>query len=215
MFVSLKDAKGFEPAMLSEFTVFITRFSDFGGEASLSTIRCTSVTVNHSNTTAEGIFGFGTKQYFPDFTDIDSVTLSFVEDVNYTITKSLYAWKKRVVSSKGVYGMPSDYKRGITVTPVQPNTQPFHKPKFTDNGTTHHVTVTDGMRSVTKDVLPPSSQHHDTAIPSSSPMVSAKPKFELTGCFPTNTSPYTYTSNGDILIVEQEFSVDNGDLIFQ
>jgi len=234
MKVTLEDVNHIEPAMLDRFIVNIHGFSEFsGGDAKLSSIRAAAVDVPHVNTTSEGVFGFGTKEYFPNYTDIDSFSVSFIEDANYTITKALKRWKLAVVDANGFYGMPANYKRTISVSPLAPIDRDYPMP----NINTHipdvklkiDVSGKSGSSSPTfLDLLTGrgnsgASKPYEVTVPGVSSVRPDKqsidigvkytpPVFSLSGCFPTDTDPYTYEQNGSILIVRQSFSVDNGDI---
>jgi len=221
--IGLNDVAGIEPAMLHRFLVHISGFDKYvGGDTRMATVRAANVNVTHPNTTSEGIFGYGTKEYFPAFTDIDSFTIGFVEDASFTITKALYQWKQEVVDPNGFYGTPSQYKKVVTVeaTPplatgypqpkptVIPYPQPKPKPQPKPSGNTSDYQYQQAPNSfeftytkTSEPRTPPDGIDHRGMV------------FELSGVWPSITSPFEYEQDGGVLIVSQEFSVDNGRLL--
>jgi len=235
MKVTLTDINEIEPAMLDKFIVNIHGFSEFsGGDARLSSIRASAIDIPHVNTTSEGVFGFGTNEYFPNYTDIDSFSISFIEDANYTITKALKAWKLKVVDKNGFYGMPSQYKRTITMTPIPPLNTNYPMPNintnipdvklkidvssksgssYPHNAALDFIGFTRGQAKPYEVTVPGVSGQRVDGTSIKDGVKYTPPSFPLTGCFPTETEAYTYEQNGSILIIRQSFSVDNGDII--
>lgn len=73
------------------------------------------VSFSYANTGQNKRFGGGKSTYYPDMTEISGASLTFYEDVNYSVTRYLFQWKGAIFGDDGSYGLPGDYKRDITL----------------------------------------------------------------------------------------------------
>jgi len=80
----------------------------------LSSIYCEEISLPFNNTSSDGRYTGGSKTYYPSMTDISAVTITFYEDVNYTVMNYLLNWRAIVVDPNTYfYGLPSAYKQPI------------------------------------------------------------------------------------------------------
>lgn len=55
----------------------------------------------------------GTQRFYPDFRDIDGVTVVFYETHDFQVTRWLNNWRKQIYRSNGTFGLPSEYKKSM------------------------------------------------------------------------------------------------------
>lgn len=84
------------------------------------------------------------KRYDPGFVDTESINITFYEDNVGTTSKYLFAWKKKVVDSKGHYGKPSEYKKPIVLTYHDSKSNPTIVCRCIDVWPTHISTMPGG-----------------------------------------------------------------------
>lgn len=64
---------------------------------------------------AAGTYNVGGQMYFPKDRNVDAMTMTFYEDLTYTVYKYFQTWRNRVLDNNGNYGLPVNYKRTIQV----------------------------------------------------------------------------------------------------
>jgi hypothetical protein len=72
-----------------------------------------SLSVNFTKIPAKARHGGGSNTYFPDFNDIDAISVVFYENQNYETTKWINEWRRKVVKEDGTYGLPIEYKLDV------------------------------------------------------------------------------------------------------
>lgn len=60
-------------------------------------------------------FSAGSNDYYPDNNDIDGLSITFYETFDYRVSAWLSRWREKVVRADGSYGLPTEYKKDITV----------------------------------------------------------------------------------------------------
>lgn len=61
----------------------------------------------------EGIHQGGTNDYYPNFVDIGNLSLTFIENQEGLVMKSLDAWKRLVQAPNELFNYPVNYKRVV------------------------------------------------------------------------------------------------------
>lgn len=103
--LSIKD-----PALASLWLLKVP-FADFQVEVVAEKVQPT-----FNKTPANPRFNQGSNSYYPGITDIDGLSISFYEQVDYPVSMWLNTWRKLVFNPEdGVYGMPSVYKQDIVI----------------------------------------------------------------------------------------------------
>jgi hypothetical protein len=73
---------------------------------------------NGDNIPAKSTFVNGHNVYFPDFSDVPSVSVTIYEDENGSAIRELQTWRslvKRRVGAYSVYGLPFEYKQTMLI----------------------------------------------------------------------------------------------------
>lgn len=97
-----------DPALVSRW--FITTDGTSGP------YECVAETAELSfhKTPAKGRHFQGTQRFYPDFKDIDGITITFYETHTFDVTKWLKRWRAQIVRSDGAFGLPIEYKRKMS-----------------------------------------------------------------------------------------------------
>lgn len=97
-----------DPALLSRWWITI--------EGTNEPYECVAETAELSffKTPQKGRHFQGTQRFYPDFKDIDGITITFYETFDYQVTKFIETWRSQVVRGDGIYGIPVEYKRKIS-----------------------------------------------------------------------------------------------------
>tara|TARA_B100001146_G_C16123006_1_gene408883 strand:+ start:516 stop:1007 length:492 start_codon:yes stop_codon:yes gene_type:complete len=67
-------------------------------------------------TEARARYSQGSNNYFPEATDIDGLNIMFYEDEEFSVTKWLKDWRRKVHDpADGTYGVANDYKKRVYV----------------------------------------------------------------------------------------------------
>lgn len=72
-----------------------------------------AITFPHTRISAVGRFVSGTRRYYPDFSDVDPLSMLLYEDENYNATKYLYAWRNLIKNGMDNYYPANNYKKII------------------------------------------------------------------------------------------------------
>lgn len=78
-------------------------------------IMAEQITFNHVQTSAHKRFTGGGYDYFPESSDVTAASITFYEDVNYTVSRYLAQWRRSIHGPDGSYGLPGEYKRTIVL----------------------------------------------------------------------------------------------------
>lgn len=92
-----------DPALTSQW---IIRFPNLTSEQ----IFAETLGLSFQKIPAKARHGGASNTYFPDFNDVDAVSITFYENKNYETTKWINQWRLKVVNKDGTYGLPIDYK---------------------------------------------------------------------------------------------------------
>lgn len=103
-----------DPLLLFHWEVKYLPFSEEFGNIDGSYVE--SFELPFSNVTSGQVFFGGGYNYFPEFHDTSAFTMNFYGDCEGKTIKYLWGWKQKVKSFKtGLYNLPSEYKKDITV----------------------------------------------------------------------------------------------------
>jgi len=121
------------------------------------------------------VFNSGERQ-FPNLRTIGAITISFIEDTNYSILQYLRAWKNLIIDDDGNYGLPASYKKQIQLQPYDETGQsnitlswsfcaPSQiEPYDFDGSQTRHVTCSVTFVVDAMDPLQPSGSNTSSGI---------------------------------------------------
>lgn len=71
----------------------------------------------------DNVFYQGQRFYFAKFEEYSPVSIKFYEDNQASTLGYFYAWKQLIRDASGNYGLPSDYKGSMTITPLDQTNQ--------------------------------------------------------------------------------------------
>jgi len=72
-----------------------------------------AITFPHTRISPVGRFVAGTRRYYPDFSDVDPISVMLYEDENYNATKYIYAWRNLIKNGEDNYFPANNYKKAI------------------------------------------------------------------------------------------------------
>ena len=117
------DGTNLEPAIAWRFRVTLPTFAPAGSSDVITVSRSPSLfacafSVNQRHLDSESSYLGGSVRIFPTAYMIDAYTIRFVETKDFLVLKYFRSWMLRVVSREGYFGLPKDYKRPVSVTPL-------------------------------------------------------------------------------------------------
>lgn len=97
-----------DPALVSRWFIRV--------EGTSSPYECIaeSAELSFHKTPPKGRHYQGTQKFYPDFKDIDGITINFYETFDFSVTKFIKKWRSQIVREDGAYGVPVEYKRKIS-----------------------------------------------------------------------------------------------------
>ncbi len=105
-----------DPAINWRFRVLLPRFDEESKRP--IQVYANQVSISQRGIESEMSYQAASNRIFPGVFRIEAITITFIEQRQFPVMKYIRKWQEKIVDQKGYYGLPKDYKRTITIYPL-------------------------------------------------------------------------------------------------